>query len=213
MMEFTDYDYDILNEIFNVGIGKAASLLSQIVGKRIILRIPRILVLKSPEEFLDVPELAGLMKGTLMVSSISFTRQIAGTASLVFPAGKMRDFIALCSQEEPEAVESDLEFTDIDFDIVKEVGNIFLNCVLGSVGDYLKVPLTYSLPEVKVYDEKIDFGRNVMTKDCPALLFLSVTFVIDSVKIEGAVLVSLAMESCEKLLDTLHGIEDGLNEA
>lgn len=212
-MELTEYDYDILNEIFNVGVGKAADLLSQIVGKRIILSIPRILMLNSPEEFRSVPEISGLMKGTLMVSSISFSKQLAGTANLVFPAEKMRDFIALCADEEPAVANNDLDFTDVDFDVVKEVGNIFLNCVLGSVGDFLNVPLTYSLPIVKIYDRKIDFGQNVMTKDFPSLLFLSVTFLIDSVKIEGVVLVSLAMESCEKLLHLLRGIEENLNES
>lgn len=211
-MELTEYDYDILREIFNVGVGKSADLLSQIIGKRIILHIPRILVLKSPEDFLSVPELNGLMKGTLMVSSISFSKQLAGTANLVFPAEKMRDFIALCADEEPAVADGDLGFTDVDFDIVKEIGNIFLNCILGSMGDFLNVPLTYSLPIVKIYDRKIDFGKNVITEDFPTLLFLSVTFVIDSVKIEGAVLVSMAVASCEKLLDLLHGIEDHLDE-
>lgn len=210
-MEFTEYDYDILNEMFNIGVGKAADLLSQITGKRIILRIPRVLLLTSPDEFLNVPELAGLLKGTLMVSSISFTERIVGTANLLFPAEKMRSFIALCAQEDLTIAGEDLEFTDIDFDIVKEIGNIFLNGILGSVGDFLNVPLTYSLPAVKIYNSKIDFGRNVTTKDCPALLFLSVTFVIDSVKIEGAVLVSLAMKSCKKLRDLLHEIEGGQN--
>ena len=212
-MEFTEYDYDILNEIFNVGIGKAADLLSQIVDKRIILRIPRVLMLSSPEEIFDVPELAGLMEGTLMVSSISFSKQLSGTASLVFPAGKMRDFIALCAEEEPVVADGDLKFTDVDFDIVREVGNIFLNCILGSAGDSLNVPMNYSLPVVKVYDEKINFGKSVMTEDYPTLLFLAVTFVIDSVKIEGAVLVSLALASSQKLLELLRGIEGGANEA
>lgn len=210
---YTEYDYDILNEIFNIGVGKAADLLSQIVDKRIILRIPRVLMLHSPDEISKVPELAGLIQGTLMVSSISFSEQLSGTANLVFPAGKMRDFIALCAEEEPAAGGDDGTFTDVDFDIVREIGNIFLNCILGSTGDFLKVPMNYSLPVVKVYDENINFSKNVMTKDCPVLLFLSVTFVIDSVKIEGAVLVSLALASCEKLLELLRRIEGDAHES
>lgn len=212
-MEFTEYDYDILNEIFNIGVGKAADLLSQIVKKRIILRIPRILALDSPEELRNVPELAGLAKGTLMVSSISFYEQLSGTANLVFPAGKMRRFLSLCTEEESVVSGTDEEFTDTDFDIVKEVGNIFLNCILGAIGDSLKVSLTYSLPAVKVYDRRIEFGKEIMTKEFPSLLFLSVTFVIDSVEIEGAVMVSLAMASCKKLPRMLHGIEAGLDES
>lgn len=211
-MEFSECDYDTLSEIFNVGIGKASDLLSQIVKKKIILQIPRILVLKSPEEFQSVPELAGLVKGTLMVSSLSFTEQLAGTANLVFPAEKMRDFITLCTEEEAPCENGSTEFTDVDFDVIKEIGNIFLNCILGSVGDFLSVPMSYSVPAVKVYDRAIDFGRNVMTEECPSVLFLAVTFVIDSVKIEGAILVSLAMDSCDRLLQYLRGIEENLYE-
>ena len=41
--------YDVL-KIFNIGVGKAASMLSEIVDKRIMLDIPNIIILESEDK-------------------------------------------------------------------------------------------------------------------------------------------------------------------
>lgn len=211
-MEITDFEYDILNEIFNIGVGKAADLLSQIVNKKIILRVPHILLLESSNDIQKDARLSSLINGTLMVSSITFSEQLRGMANLVFPVEKMRDFISLCTGEEPSSSPESKDFTDIDFDIIKEIGNIVLNSIIGEVGNYLNIALEYSLPVVKVYSQEIDFSEDIETSEYQSVLIMSVTFVIDTVEIEGAVLVDLAMTSCQKLMHLLRGIEADLGE-
>lgn len=47
-----------------------------------------------------------------------------------------------------------MNFTDVDFDIIKEIGNIILNSIIGGIGNFLKIKLSYTLPEVKIFDKK-----------------------------------------------------------
>ncbi len=85
-------------------------------------------MLNSPEEFLSVPELAGLVKGNadgffhLLLQSnlpelrILFSRR--KKCGTLLPSAPMKNL--------PSPTEIST-FTDMDFDIVKEIGNIFLN--------------------------------------------------------------------------------------
>ena len=205
-MDRESFRYDILSELFNIGVGKAADMLSEIVRKKIVLRVPRI-ELPDPEEGPGklkerFPE---LFNAALMVSTISFSEKLTGRANLVFPADKMREFVALCSGGSVvQPGESD--FTDIDFDVIREIGNIVLNCILGELGNLLNIPLTYDLPRVVVYD-RIDFRRDIETGGYRSAVILYVTFLIDSTEIEGAVIVDLTVSSIRELFRLLDGIE------
>lgn len=202
--------YDILKEMFNISVGKAAGLLSEIVNKKILLDVPDVELLDIEDK--DVTDyLPKKISGALMVSSISFEEKLKGKANLIFPADKMRTFINLCSNENDNDKYYDTNFTSVDFDVVKEVGNIILNSIMGEVGNNLDLNFNYSLPEVKVYS-KIDFSKDVENNEFKHILLLHINFVIDSIEIEGAIVVDLTMNSLNKLMDKLNKIEENLNE-
>ncbi|WP_147269572.1 hypothetical protein [Clostridium cochlearium] len=50
------------------------------------------------------------LKGTLMISSITFEEKITGQANLIFPAEKMRKFINLCISQNNECIENYMSF-------------------------------------------------------------------------------------------------------
>ena len=203
--------YDILNELFNISVGKAASMLSDIVDKKIVLNVPslKILDLDNNETSLN-DTLPDEMNGTLMVSSIKFSEQLTGKANLIFPADKMKTFIRLCMDEQAVDKLGDAAFTDLDFDIVKEIGNIVLNCIIGEIGNYLNIHLDYTLPEVKVY-KRIDFDKDIDNKTYKSIMILYINFTVDEAQIEGAILVDLTMKSIRDLNALLDQIEGKLN--
>lgn len=204
--------YDILKELFNISVGKAASMLSEIINKKILLDVPNIEIADSKEgDFKLDNYLPKVLDGALMVSSISFKENLTGEANLIFPAEKMRAFINLCSNQEVIDSYQDVDFTDIDFDIVKEIGNIILNSLIGEISNYLDINLDYSLPEVKVFD-KIDFKNDVTNRGYLHILLLYITFNIDDTEIEGAIIISLTLTSLNELLKKIDEIEDGLYE-
>lgn len=204
--------YDILRELFNISVGNAASMLSEIVNKKILLNVPDIEILNADNtEFMLDKCIPKVMDGTLMVSSISFDRNLTGKANLIFPAEKMRTFINLCLNEEETDKYYEINFTDVDFDIMKEIGNIILNSVMGEVGNYLEINLNYTLPEVKIYN-RIDFSKDIENNNYKHVLLLYITFIIDNTEIRGAIVVDLTLNSLNELLKKIDDIEEKLYE-
>lgn len=206
--------YDILKELFNISVGQAACMLSEIVNKTVVLDIPKIEILNSAEKLSQLQLESQLPSGTngaLMVSSITFQEKLTGEANLIFPAEKMKSFVNLCLGEEDEMYDSHMNFTDIDFDVIKEIGNIILNAIVGGIGNHLDIQLKYASPEVQVFDRD-DFEKGIKSKKELCLLFLYIRFGIDNTEIEGAVIVSLTISALTDLMKTITKIEEGLYE-
>lgn len=206
-----DMKYDILKELFNISVGKAADILSDIVNKKILLNVPDIDLGYNDTAEINIEDyLPQLITGALMVSSISFREEINGKANLIFSAEKMKEFVRLCLNEEDYDSENQ-EFTDIDFDIIKEIGNIILNCIIGETGNFLGVNFDYSLPEVKIF-ERIDLNKDIQENGYSHVLILHISFIIEDTKIEGAIIVDLTVNSLNELMNKLGMIEAGINE-
>lgn len=205
-MDRSSFKYDILKEVFNISVGKAADLLSEITGKKILLKIPDVTILDRATNNIELTEYLPIkFTGALMVSTISFKENLTGKAKLIFPAEKMKAFIHLCLNEDVHE-EDDLNFTDIDFDVIKEIGNIILNCILGETGNLLNIKLQYSLPEVKIYNH-INFRKDIDEKEYQHILVLYITFIIDSTEIEGTIIVDLALQSLNEIMRKIDLIE------
>lgn len=202
--------YDILKEVFNISVGKAADMLSEMVNRKILLSVPNIEIMDEGTDVAINSYLPEKIAGTLMVSSISFEKQFLGRANLIFPADKMKKVISLCMHDDTITCE-DLNFSDIDFDIIKEVGNIILNCIMGETANCLDASFEYSLPDVKVYSQT-DFDKDIKESGFSHVLVLYISFTIDATMIEGAIVVDLTMNSLRELLKKLDEIEANLYE-
>lgn len=202
---------DILKELFNISVGKSASILSEIIEKKILLSVPsiKILDLKSGKNELK-NYIGSVIEGAIMMSSISFKERLAGKASLIFPADKMRNFINLCLNENSENEHCNLDFTDIDFDIIKEIGNIVLNSIIGEIGNYLNMRFSYTLPEVRLFNN-ISIEKVTQNEKYTYVLILYVTFTIENSEIRGAIIINLTLESLDKILNKIYMMEDDFN--
>ncbi len=202
-------ELDILRELFNISVGKASSLLSEIIERKIMLKVPdvKLVSLKNSnkEEFLLENS-----EGIYMISSISFERDLQGKASLIFSVEKMRTFIDLCLKNDGSEEYFDMNFSDVDFDVIKEIGNIVLNSVIGEVGNLLNLKVSYTLPEVQIYNGS-EFLKDIDGKFTHVLI-LNITFLIENTKIEGAIFVHLTINSFSDIMEKIKKIEDELHE-
>ncbi|MBE5989371.1 chemotaxis protein CheC [Lacrimispora xylanisolvens] len=210
-MGSSDMTQDILKELFNISVGRAAGILSDIVGQKIHLNVPNVKILKASSESYAIDEYISMKKnGTLMVSTLSFKENYTGKASLIFSAEKMKKFISLCLQEE-QSDSDDMDFNDVDFDIIKEIGNIILNCIIGETGNLLNISFKYTLPEVRLFNA-MEFKYDYRNTDNVYVLILYITFVIGDTEIEGAIIVDLSLHSINDLLTRIHKLEESLYE-
>ncbi len=211
-MKYDDLIYDILKEVFNIGVGKAADMLSEIIDKKILLDVPSIKIIEPDNKDVEFDEFfyKGI-KGTWMVSSICFEEKINGEANLIFPAEKTRSIINFCTKQEDENIGNDLEFTDIDYDIVRELGNIILNSIIGEMGNFLDINLEYTLPNVRLFN-RMDFENDIKDRRDLSLLMLSISFILDDTEIEGAIIISLTINSLNEVINIIKRMEVELNE-
>lgn len=210
-MGSSDMTQDILKELFNISVGRAAGILSDIVGQKIHLNVPNVKILNASSESYAIDEYISMKKnGTLMVSTLSFKENYTGKACLIFSAEKMKTFISLCLQEEQNDSD-DMDFNDVDFDIIKEIGNIILNCIIGETGNLLNISFKYTLPEVRLFNA-VEFKYDYQNTDNVYVLILYITFVIGDTEIEGAIIVDLSLHSLNDLLTRIHKLEESLYE-
>lgn len=199
---------DILKELFNVGVGKAASTLSEIIDKKINLDVPDVRIMNMTRGKAELDHfLHQVTEGAAMVSSISFNRRLEGSVSLIFPAEKMHQFIDLCLNEE-YSEDNSLDFSDVDYDTIKEIGNIILNAIIGELSNTVQIPVEYTLPEVTVL-QSARAELLVSDEAYHLVLMMYITFNIEGTMIDGAIVINMTLKSLDEILENIDKIYGG----
>lgn len=203
---------DLIKELLNIYIGQAASLLSEMVNKKINLSIPQVnfIDINTPIENIN-EKFPPFFCEPLMASTISFGEKVVGSAKLVFATSKIKKLVLLCTEENIEKDyydESESEdFNDVDLDVLKEIGNVILNCFLGGFSNLAEIRLNYSIPKIVMYNSKEDM--KLLFKDSDTCMVISyVSFNIDNTQIDGAILCTFAFKSVHFLLSKIETIKD-----
>lgn len=191
--------YDALREHMNIAIGHAASLLSEIVNRRVELAIPRLQIVEYDD--MQSPELPQAICGHMLSSAIQFGPSFSGRARLVFPLEKVRVLLAILLEEDV-SFEEVTEFNDTDLDALREVGNIVLNAVMGGLGNLMNIRLHYRIPEVEVLRSD-DIYRTLNVREKTFLLVIHNTFTLKGTPVEGAIIVVLDLASITLLLESI----------
>jgi chemotaxis protein CheC len=136
-----DLHLDILTELVNIGVGRAAASLSELVGHRVELRVPLLRTL-AIEELLR--EFAAEHHAVDLAVTQDFRGGLDGRAILAFPSMSAVKLGQLLSGVDGE----DDELTEDLAGVLEEVGNIVLNGVLGTFGNMSSCDLNYSVPRL-----------------------------------------------------------------
>ncbi len=195
-----DLQKDALKEYMNQFMGQAASLLSDMVNKRVNLTIPNVQIIDYKKGTRGFDIIPNFLHSYVVSSSISFGQKFSGEAKLIFSRDKIKTLVMLClGEEHPNELH---ELTDADFDAIREIGNIILNAIVGSIGNLVEVRLDYSLPEVNVFFFPEDMERIIVKNDV-YLLVIRNMFTVEQTDIEGAIVVILSMEAINELIEKI----------
>lgn len=137
---FSDVQRDALTEMMNLGVGRAASAFSRLVGDEVLLSVPEVsltTVAKAMAQFGsgDQAAFAGVME--------NFDGFIDGTAALLFPGERSLELVRVVVGEDIPAE----EISDLEEETLAEIGNIILNSCLATVANALRKSIHTSLPE------------------------------------------------------------------
>jgi chemotaxis protein CheC len=137
-----EFYLDALQEIVNIGIGRAASCLNTMLSYPIELQVPAITVLQLSDES-QIPE--DLVGDLLACVQLDFHGVLNGTAALVFPPQSAAKLVSALLGED----DSSHGLTPVMAETLNEVGNIVINAVIGTIGNIISSPFDYSLPSYR----------------------------------------------------------------
>lgn len=143
---------DALSEIFNLGRGRAAESLSEIVGYMIELSTPQVRFVKIDE--ID-PSSLSLEDGRFGMVSQYFQEAFNGEAMLFFTEQHVLEIVH-------DMVGSSMtieDLADFESEAMSELGNIILNSCLSAIADTLHISMNSSLPRYEVLS-----GENVLKR-------------------------------------------------
>jgi len=199
---------DVLTELINVYIGKAANLLSEMVNQRILLTVPEIDLLSiSPADQSSNHFPSIFTPGHIISSSMRFGEGFNGKAYLVFPAEQAKLLVNACLGEDidgqdPEGISG---FIDTDFDVLKEISNVILNAIIGEFSNFLGAKLEYSLPEIEVIYVS-ESEQKPLIKNSTYILVLFTSFLLAETQVKGVIMIALSMNSVAWLIENVNAL-------
>ena len=193
-MDIGEEELDILKELINIGVGRAAGMLNEMTGCTIRLSVPTIRLL-TVKELADANN--SVVNEDVATVSLSFNGSLSGLSVLAFPPESAAALVMLLSGESEESPELDA----ISTETLKEVSNIVLNCVMGSIANHLRQHLTYTLPRYQEISV-LKLSRSASLQHEEELAILADThFNLEEKEIDGRILLILEVGSLESLMN------------
>jgi len=193
MNSLSELQMDALTEIFNIGAGRAASSLSEIVGEEVKLSVPRVQLYQSSEINADVLSLNNPRLGAVKQS---FSGPFDADAMLLFTEDRALEIVhdMMGSQVGIEDV------AEYEQEAMCELGNIILNACLSSMADVLDLTLDSSLPVYSVGATDALLRQIVSEANQPIMLVLHIDLAIEKRHSQGYLVFLLSSSSLQKLL-------------
>jgi len=195
MKELSPLEIDALTEIINIGVGRAANSLNDIIGTHIQLKVPRIELF--PLEKLN--ELLGRL-GHANVTTVmqSFKGEFTGSAALLFPPESTRRLISSLTGEPVKNVAA---IADEGRSTLMEIGNIVSNSILGTMGNILECSMDFSLPQFRTIKNPVDLlaGSGLNEQGAGFIILAEANFYIKALEVTGYIFIFFKIDSFEIL--------------
>jgi len=199
----SELQLDALTEIFNIGAGRAASSLSEIVGEEVKLSVPRVQLYQSSEINAEVLSLNSPRVGAVKQS---FSGPFDADAMLLFTEERAMEIVhdMMGSQVGIE------EMVEFEQEAMCELGNIILNACLSSMADILKLTLDSSLPVYSVGETDTILRQIVSEANQPIMLVLHIDLAIEKRLSQGYLVFLLSSTSLRELLTHIDRFISGI---
>ncbi len=193
---------DALQELLNIGVGRSASMLNEMLGLHVQLQVPVIKVASWSDIKLVLEQELGVER--LSAVRLCFSGSFSGMANLVFPTNSAAKLVAALMSEDTDNPD---DLDNLKTGILGEVGNVVLNGVMGEMSNLLHQHLRYAIPtytEMPVHDlVQPDNGNGEFTK--PVLL-ATTRFIVQQLLITGDIILIFNIGAFDILLTALETI-------
>jgi chemotaxis protein CheC len=136
-------ELDALREVANIGAGHAATALSQMTNRTIMIQVPEVNV--RPLE--DVPELLGAADRVIAAVLMHMMGDLTGRTLVIFPDDSARHLCDILFRRPGGSTQA---FGEMEQSGLKEVGNILVSAYLTALSDFMGMMLVPSVPSLVV---------------------------------------------------------------
>lgn len=188
---------DALQEFINIGVGRAAAILNEMLDTHIALNVPTVKVFQVSQLQEELAQRFDC-KHQFSAVQLGFSGTFSGMTELVFPTDSACTLVSLLTGEEPNSPDLDA----VKIGTLTEIGNIVINGVMGSIGNILRRPIDYSLPN---YTEDTIENLLLSGRTVPEAVFLlaQARFEIAQLEIIGDIILIFEMISFDALLEAI----------
>jgi chemotaxis protein CheC len=196
-MELNTVQHDALVELLNIGFGRAGASLSKLTQQRVLLEVPNVAI--HPITHLN-QSLGKLVDERVASVHQVFSGPVAGDALLLLDPIAAATLTELLTDVPPLSMDLDPSSREV----FTEVGNIVLNACIGTFGNMLEVPVSFSVPDVDVTNVHTVIDRMLESGDAfRYALVITAGFRLRESAVTGYVVIVLTVQSLKRLLDAL----------
>lgn len=200
-LDITSHQIDILTELINIGMGRAAASFNELLDSFISLQIPRVWVFQIDE----IPEELGKFgDSSLFIVRQDFQGPFSGKVALIFPPESAASLVSVLTGEEKGTPDLD----SVRAGTLCEIGNILINGVLGSICNVLECTVNFSLPSYIESNVPTLLDQVICKSKEKIILMAKTCFNIEALKIEGHFMLLLDTESFSCLIKAVNALEE-----
>jgi len=140
-MALNDIELDALTELVNIGVGRGALSLRELVGAQVLLSVPSLAILSRAEA---AAALSADHTALLVAVRQGFSGEFSGQAFLIFPEISSLELVRAVAGRQL-ALD---DIVELEHEALAEIGNIILNGCIGTIANLMHRSLSMSLPDI-----------------------------------------------------------------
>lgn len=196
--QIDSFHYDVLKEIGNIGAGNATTALSQLIGGKIDMQVPKVDLL----EFKNLADIVGGAENIVVGILLTLEGDIDGMMMFMLEQPSARHLVNRLMGKE---INNSEDFDEMDLSALNEIGNIITGAYLSSLSSLTNMLITSSIPYMS-----IDMAGAILS--VPAIEFgkigdkalvIDTEFGDDGLHVDGYFILIPSLNSYEKILSSL----------
>ncbi|MFA6308247.1 MAG: chemotaxis protein CheC [Clostridia bacterium] len=198
MDDLSQKQIDILREIGTIGSGNAATSLSKLINKEVVMNVPKVNILK----FDKVNEILGDPEAPLIGILFTLNVDLKGCIMITLKLDAARSLVEMLFNKK---VSKDHKLTEDELSALKEIGNILAGSYLSAISYLTKFEIIHSVPDIA-----IDMAGSILSvpaiqfgKIGDSTIYIETEFYEGKKKVVGDFFLIPDIDSFDKLFKTL----------
>jgi chemotaxis protein CheC len=188
---------DAIKEMGNIGAGHAATALSQLIEKKIFIKVPQVLFLSLD----DITNLVGGPQTLIAGVTMHVLGDVSAKIVMILPRTSAVQLATMLTKQQADERQI---LTALEHSAIKEVGNILAGAYLNALTEFLGLMLLQSVPQL-VFDLAEAVIAEIakgMSPDVKALC-IETTFTASNRDIQGHFFLIPEKSSLDQILNAI----------